>query len=74
VNIAARRACWILVVVLALGFTVAAPRAGAAGSLDFVAAHLPEVAMDIRYAALPVWPGMSVDGGVAWRPTVADGC
>lgn len=38
--------------------------------LEFVAEHLGEVAMDNRYAALPVWPSAPV---TAWRRTAQAG-
>jgi hypothetical protein len=38
--------------------------------LEFVAEHLGEVAMDNRYAALPIWPSQST---AAWRRTVQAG-
>jgi len=38
--------------------------------LEFVAEHLGEVAMDNRYAALPIWPSEST---AAWRRTVQAG-
>lgn len=43
--------------VLALAFTLAtlARGLGATESIEFVAEHLPEIAMDNRYASLPLW-------------------
>lgn len=40
---------------LALTVLVLAPGAAATESILFVAEHLPEIAMDNRYAALPLW-------------------
>jgi hypothetical protein len=44
---------------LATGMALAAvvPAAGAAESVEFVAEHLAEIAMDDRYASLPLWSG-----------------
>ena len=43
--------------------------AAASHSFEFVAEHLPEVAMDNRFAALPLWNGSSTAGGL-WQFTV----
>jgi hypothetical protein len=46
---------------LAVTFAGVASTAGATESIEFVAEHLPEIAMDNRYAALPLWN--TCDGG-----------
>jgi hypothetical protein len=49
--------------VLALAATLAALAQGASAmeSIEFIAEHLPEVAMDNRYAALPLWNACNDD-------------
>jgi len=50
---------------LALAALLIASAAGAKEDIAFVAEHLPEVAMDDRYAALPLWgQGMRFDAGL----------
>ena len=39
----------------------------ASQSIDFVAEHLPEIAMDIRYASLPRWASIDGASPAAWR-------
>ena len=39
-----------------------APAAAADHSFEFVAEHLPEVAMDNRFATLPLWSGVTPAG------------
>jgi hypothetical protein len=58
-----------LVVLVALACRSPSSRAEVE-DLEFVAEHLGEVAMDNRYAALPVWP---VESGSTWRGTVQAG-
>lgn len=58
-----------LVVVVALACRSPCVRAEVE-DLEFVAEHLGEVAMDNRYAALPVWP---VDSGAPWQRTAQAG-
>jgi hypothetical protein len=40
---------------IAVTFTAQPQIAGAMESIEFIAEHLPEIAMDNRYAALPLW-------------------
>lgn len=46
---------------LALLFAFVAEGASAKESIEFVAEHLPEIAMDNRYASLPLWNSCSED-------------
>lgn len=54
---------WLLLAGLAL------PAAAAEHSFEFIAEHLPEVAMDNRFATLPIWGVEPLPPG-RWRPSV----
>jgi hypothetical protein len=60
----------ILVLAGAILLALASARASAATqSFEFVAEHLPEVAMDNRFATLPLWSGGTTPTG-SWQFTV----
>ncbi|HEX4798354.1 MAG TPA: hypothetical protein VFV04_03630 [Burkholderiales bacterium] len=61
-----RRAALVIVVLLVLAPVRAT---AAAHSFEFVAEHLSEVAMDNRFATLPLWSGGTTLGG-SWEFTV----
>src|SRR5262245_54961943 len=50
------------VIALAVALAACACSAHAKEDIEFVAEHLPEVAMDNRYATLPVWSGTQSSG------------
>jgi len=52
-----------------LALMLAPPAAAADHSFEFVAEHLPEVAMDNRFATLPLWSGAATPTG-AWQFTL----
>ena len=59
-----RMACVGSLVVLSL---LSARLHAALQRIDFVAEHLPEIAMDMRYASLPRWASIDGASPAAWR-------
>jgi hypothetical protein len=55
----------IACVLTGLGLSLTGARAHAVDDIEFVAEHLPEVAMDNRYATLPIW-GSQKSPGPRW--------
>ena len=53
--------------------TGGSPAARATESIEFVQEHLAEIAMDNRYATLPLWSQSSAEGDAHWQfaPQVA---
>ncbi|HPF26269.1 MAG TPA: hypothetical protein P5528_12475 [Steroidobacteraceae bacterium] len=52
---------------------MAAPALATAESIEFVAEHMPEIAMDNRYATLPLWTNRAGGDADRWRLAAAAG-
>src|SRR3954447_10246364 len=68
----ARRHTGMRTRILIIGVLVCCTNAYAKHDIEFVAEHLPEVAMDNRYATLPVWTAMTSTPEDGWTFAAQD--